>query len=313
MSQLIATGACAAVILLLFILDRDRRVRTSRALWIPTAWISIAASKMVSAWLHPQALIRTSGEFMEGSPLDRFILSTLLLAGILVLLCRYRRFGAILKMNWPIVLFFGFCLSSTLWSDYPGIAFRRWIKGLGDLVMVLIILTDRDRLAAIKRVLARVSFLLVPLSILLIEFYPHLGIAYSSENGVMEYAGVGLNKNMLGRLCLLVGLASAWRLISMFRNGRGMTRQWIAHGAMVAMVVWLLYMANSATSAVCLVIGVATIVYMALPSRRRHSRGTLIVVGMVFCALLILVLPDAFAAVVGVLGRNTTLTGRTKL
>lgn len=313
MSQLIATGACAFAIWLLFRLERDRQVRTSRALWIPTVWVLIAASRMVSAWTHPPRDIRSAGAFLEGSPLDRFILTALLMAGIFVLLCRFRRVGTILLRNWPILLFFGYCLASIYWSDYPGIAFRRWIKGMGDLVMVLVILTDKDRLAAIKRLLARVSFILIPLSILLIEFYPHIGMAYSSATGTTEYAGVTLNKNMLGRICLVFGLAASWRLITMLRNGSGKKKQWLAQGTLLAMILVLLVMVNSATSGACFLIGVGTMIYMALPSERRRSKATLIIVGMASVALLVFVLPDIYAALVGALGRNTTLTGRTKL
>ena len=62
--------------------------------------------------------------------------------------------------------------------DYPDVAFKRWIKSLGDFVMVQIILTDRDRYAAIKRALPFMAFLLMPLSVLFIKFYPDLGRGY---------------------------------------------------------------------------------------------------------------------------------------
>ena len=75
-------------------------------------------------------------------------------------------------MNAPILLFFSYCAVSILWSDYPDVALRRWIKALGDLVMVMIILTDPEPLAALKRFLARTGFLLVPVSVLLIKYYP---------------------------------------------------------------------------------------------------------------------------------------------
>ena len=69
------------------------------------------------------------------------------------------------------------------WSDYPDVAFKRWIKSLGDFVMVLIILTDRDRYAAIKRALTWTAFLLMPLSVLFIKFYPDLGRGYHRGPG----------------------------------------------------------------------------------------------------------------------------------
>src|SRR5438128_2605355 len=47
-----------------------------------------------------------------------------------------------LRANGPILLFFLYCSVSVLWSDYPEVAFKRWIRALGDIVMVLVILTD---------------------------------------------------------------------------------------------------------------------------------------------------------------------------
>ena len=46
---------------------------------------------------------------------------------------------------------------------------------MGDLAMVLVVLTDPDPKLAFKRLLTRAGFLLVPLSVLLIKYYPELG------------------------------------------------------------------------------------------------------------------------------------------
>jgi len=81
------------------------------------------------------------------------------------------------------------------------VALKRWTKAVGDLVMVLIVLTDSDRPAAIKRFLARIGFLLVPTSILLIKYYPHLGLAWSE--GRTFFIGVAQDKNMLRLICLV--------------------------------------------------------------------------------------------------------------
>jgi len=156
-------------------MDRDRYARTSPALWIPTAWILIVCSRFVSQWTVTVSEAPTTQQQIEGSPLDRAILTGILLMGIIVLLCRGRRVLKLLRMNAPIILFFAYCLLSILWSDYPDVSLRRWIKGLGDLVVVLIVLTERDRTAAVKKLLARVTFLLIPLSVLFIEYYPSIG------------------------------------------------------------------------------------------------------------------------------------------
>jgi exopolysaccharide production protein ExoQ len=313
MSPQIATIICSFFILGLFMLDRDPRARTSKALWIPTIWISIAASRFVSQWTvmigHPP----DTQQQIEGNPLDRAILTGLLLLAVIILLCRQRRVFAILRRNWPILLFFLYCAVSTLWSAYPDVAFRRWFKAVGDLVMVLIVLTDRDRYAAIKKILAWMGFLLIPLSILLIEYYPSIGQQYSPEDVMTSITGVTMNKNTLGCLCLIVGIASVWRLVNLARENSHRMRHCLAHGAILSMVVWLLIMAKSATSTASFLLGSGLIVLVSLPGRRRHARASLLVAGIACVALLIIVIPDAYASVVHVLGRNTTLTDRTEL
>src|SRR5207302_3359054 len=173
--------------------------------------VALAGSRMVSQWLALGAPIVSAADAMEGSPLDRNILAGVIVVGVMVLFGRRREVGTLLRANWPILMLLAFCGYSVLWSDFPDVAFKRWTKAVGDLVMVLIVLTDPDRSAAIKRFLARIGLLLVPTSILLIKYYPELGQRWSE--GRTFFTGVALDKNMLGLVCLLSGLGCAWRLI----------------------------------------------------------------------------------------------------
>src|SRR5882724_9149617 len=162
MSPTVATVVLGLGILGLFALDRDRKARTSKALWIPVIWLSIAASRMASQWLALTGLanvgttIDAADQYLDGSPFDRFLLTGLLAIGLAVLVSRWRKLGPLVRSNGPLLLFFLYCGLSTLWSDYSDVAFKRWIKALGDLTMVLIVLTELDPSAAIKRFLARV-------------------------------------------------------------------------------------------------------------------------------------------------------------
>src|SRR5207253_708166 len=142
MPQGIATVVFVVGILGLFLLDRDRESRTSPAIWIPVVWVSIGASRMVSEWLGAAPTLESPDKYLDGSPLDRLVLSALLAAGLMVLLARGQRTGMFLRANGPLLLFFLYGAVSVLWSDYPDVAFKRWTKALGNLVMVLIVLTD---------------------------------------------------------------------------------------------------------------------------------------------------------------------------
>src|SRR5262245_39390379 len=112
---MIATVVYAIGIPLLFALDYDRRARTSKALWLPVVWVSLAASRMVSRWLDPGLAIETADQYAEGNPLDRDILTGLIVLGLLVLCSRRREVGKLLRANGPILLFLAYGGLSILW------------------------------------------------------------------------------------------------------------------------------------------------------------------------------------------------------
>src|SRR5438128_196474 len=146
----IASLVFGFLILGLFWLDRDQRSRTSGALWIPVVWLSLACSRSVGQWLQLGTPMNLADEYLEGSPIDRLAYMGLLVIGLIVLANRRRRVGRILRANGPILLFFLYCAVSFLWSDFPDVAFKRWTKAIGDLVMVLVVLSDREPSAAAK-------------------------------------------------------------------------------------------------------------------------------------------------------------------
>ncbi|HEV2247460.1 MAG TPA: O-antigen ligase family protein [Terriglobia bacterium] len=310
----IATLAVGIGILGLFALYWDPKSRTSPSLWIPTIWILLAGSRMVTEWFeNPVDILRTASEAGEGSPVDRLILTVLLMLGIIVLGCRARRVWRVLKMNWPLLAFFGYCALSACWSATPDLALKRWFKAIGDVVMVVIILTDRNRTEAIKRIITRVAFILMPLSVLLIQFYPSIGRTYSLEDGLVTNTGVTTNKNLLGVICLVAGLGCLWLFIKAMRDSRRRNRQLLALGAALAIISWLFAVANSVTPLFCFVMGAMLIVMVNLPGTRKPSNVHIAVAAMLFAAALVFVFPEIFTSIIHAFGRNSTLSGRTDL
>jgi exopolysaccharide production protein ExoQ len=266
----IAALICSTGVAGLFWLDREKTCRTSPGLWLAVTWLILSCSRSVSEWLNYQA---ANGSPMEGSPLDRAVYSSLIVVGV-VILFRRRRVSQIVRMNAPIVLSFLFCAISVLWSDYSDIAFKRWIKALGDLIMVLIIISDRNRICAVNRLLARAGFLLIPCSVLFIKYYPALGRSYSRWEGTAMYNGVATTKNDLGAICLLCGLSALWRIISEIRSSARKARigPIVAQGTVLLMVVWLLRIANSMTSLWCFLIGAILLLATSYYSAVKKSR-----------------------------------------
>src|SRR4051794_34194792 len=189
MSPQIATVAYVALILGLFWLDRDPGTRTSFGLWVPSVWLLINASRPVSQWFSSGQTIEAD-QYTEGSPFDAAIFGVLLLAAVVVLFGRRQKLFSLVRANLPIILFLMYCLSSTLWSDNSFVAFKRWTKAIGDVAMIAIVLTETRPITAIKRFLSRSGFILLPLSILFIKYYPALGRTYNPWTWIPMYGGV---------------------------------------------------------------------------------------------------------------------------
>src|ERR1051325_6137431 len=137
----ITTVIYALGILGLFILDR-KAAKSSPAIWIAVIWTFIGASREVTQWFGGGGSKDAMGVYLEGSLLDRAIYIALIICSLVVLFGRGRQSGAFLRMNWPILAFFVYGAISVLWSDFPMVAFKRWTKAFGNVLMVLVVLTD---------------------------------------------------------------------------------------------------------------------------------------------------------------------------
>jgi O-antigen ligase len=222
---------------------------------------------------------------MEGNPLDRNVYLALIIAGIVILL-RRKRVITMMQANLPIVLAFLYCAFSIFWSDYPDIAAKRWIKSVGDIVFIWIVLTDREPSEAIKELFNRSGFLLIPFSLLLIKYYPAMGRQYGRWTGDAMYNGVALTKNDMGTLCMLFGLSAAWQLMNYPRDRVGKIRilPIAAQGMILLMVLWLFSIVDSMTSLGCFVIGMCILVATKF---RPIAQGRLLLHSVVAAAVLI--------------------------
>ena len=264
----------------------------------------IAGSRFVSRWFDLQRSGNAIDIYAEGSALDRAVFASLIVWGVIVLSRRNIDWGRVLSTNALIAGYFLYCLLSITWTDEPGILAKRWIKDLGNPIVALVLLTERRPYDAIVVTLRRLAFAWLPLSVLFIKYYPELGRAYTGEGGAM-YAGIADQKNKLGVSCLLVGICTAWRLLL---KRDAVDREDIAVGAML---VWLLYMSNSKTALVCLVIALAILVYAARVATAKR------LIAVTTAALTVYAVGSAVFDVDGyilrLLSRDPTLTNRTQI
>jgi hypothetical protein len=70
------------------------------------------------------------------------------------------------------------------------VAIKRWIKDLGNVIMVLVVVSDQNPIAAVRFLFARCCYLLLPLSVTFIKYFPDLGRYYDTWSGAAIYCGV---------------------------------------------------------------------------------------------------------------------------
>jgi exopolysaccharide production protein ExoQ len=296
----------------LFYLDRDKSIRTSAGLWIPVMWLWILGSRGPSVWLGiaPPAGADTQ---LDGTPFDRAVFTALLVIGIVVLARRGLKIGSLLTANWLVLIYFAFCLASVIWSDFPGVAAKRWVKAIGDLVMVLIIVTDANPIGAFKRVVTRVGFIILPASVLLIKYYPALGRGYDAWHGTRINLGTTTNKNILGMIVLVLSLGTFWRVWTLLRRketpNRG--RHLLAQSVLLVFGISLLSMADSATSRAGFALGAFLIVVTSTSVARRRPWMVHAIVSTILIVGAGVMLGVGRADITHALGRNSDLTGRT--
>jgi O-antigen ligase len=307
---------CILFILVIFIGDIKRKRKSSLALWVPLIWMLIIGSRYVSQWLNLSPPIESPDDYLEGSPIDRNVFLGLIMVGLFILFRRRISWSQIFQRNAWILFFFFYGGISIFWSDFEFVSFKRWIKAVGDVVMVLIVLTEPDPIGAVKILIRRCAFLLVPLSGLFIKYYPELGRGYSRWTWEPFYTGVTNDKNALGSLCMIFGLFFSWNLLTMWRN-RDISldrKEVFIHALFLVMILWLLNMARSATSLIGLIIGVSILVGMTLPNLKGNVKHTGFYI--LYILLILLTLELSFNVIqntIASLGRDKTLTGRTEL
>jgi exopolysaccharide production protein ExoQ len=304
------------VAFIVFLFRRDIREKpdVSGALWLPLVWLVLNCSRSFSAWLKIFGLpVSGAASVEEGSPLDACFYLALAIAGVCVLSKRQLHLSEIVRNNGWIIAFLLYCFISIAWSDFPFIAFKQWIKIFGHPIMALIALTEADPEEALTRLMKRCAYVVVPVSILWIKYYPQLGRSVS-QWGVAMNKGISVGKNGLGADCLILGFFFFWYLLQTWRTERNTQRRnelRLIAGFLIG-ILYLLRLAHSATSTICLFVAILLVVFVGIRPTIKNFIGTYLLAALVLIAVAELAF-GVSGDLSESLGRTSTLSGRTAL
>jgi exopolysaccharide production protein ExoQ len=311
MSAQLARILVYAFIAFLFLCDRKRRSGCSNALWIPLLWVLILGSRPFSSWFGGGVDMETTDDYIEGSPVDRLVFLFLIIAGFIVLKQRQTNWGNVFRTNKWLFVFFAYLGLSSVWSDFPMVSFKRWIKDLGNIIMVLVVLSEKNPVEAVKTLLLRCCYLLVPLSVLYIKYFPDIGRGYNRWTGEVICMGVTTAKNMLGITVLACFVGIFWYFVDGFDWKARDKKAMGAYMALLALTGWLLITTNSATSLACSILAAGILIGMKVPAvQKRVKYLEAYVITFVLLLLVGQALFNSGEALAGTMGRDLTFTGR---
>ena len=313
MPPFIALSLWLVCLLLLLYFDPAKSPDVSVALWLPLAWMFIVGSRLPSQWLGGQ-VGQVATALQEGNPIDRTIYFGLILLALGVLAARSFQWSAFFANNVALTIFLAYALVSFVWSDFPLISFKRWFRDLGNYLVILIALSDPHPMEAVRTLLRRLAYLLIPLSILLVKYFPEIGRAYDPWHGTAIYSGAATSKNMLGALCLVSALYFFWDTTTRWpeRRDRRTQRVILVNVTFIVMTLWLLNLAQSTTSVVCLILGWGVVVATRSSFFKRRSGAIKTLVPLGFCIYLVFSVGFGLSGeMANAVGKDPTLTDRT--
>jgi exopolysaccharide production protein ExoQ len=316
MPPTLALILCIIFVLCLLWLERKHIPDVSFALWIPTLWTLISASRPVGRWFYSPDLLVAIGGDEAGSPIDRMVLSILILLALYIIARRKINWPLIIKDNFVLAIIYVFILCSALWADLPLIALKRSFRLSCGLLMGMIILSENRPFQALECILRRCAYVLIPFSIVLIKYYPDLGVEYNRWTGGLMWTGVTMQKNALGMLSVLSIFLIIWS--NSFKWQRGelfkVKSVFFADALIAIAAVYLLSAPGGSYSATSIVALAVAIFILLLFYRAKnfaiwtgaHLKTMIIAMMLMYFTLNETILP----IVTSLLGRSETLTGR---
>lgn len=262
----------------------------------------------------------------DGGPIDRVVMSILIVLGIYILSRRVTLTRRLLNNNKLVLLLFAYMGLSIVWSNFPAVSFVRYGRTVGALIMALVVLTELAPLDAIHALLFRIYVLHVTLSFLTIKYFRNIGVFYDWSGQYEDWIGLSTDKNSLGQVMMCSGIFWLWRLFGDWPNRklRGKLRVVMLDLGLLALTLWMLKgskTVHSSTSIVGFAVS-ATILIGLQFLRGRSARAKRIVVTL--CMGVMLIGPSVYLVfqtfgttpvkmVVKATGRDMTFTDRNRI
>lgn len=279
--------------------------------------MKISLRKLEYAW-HTFAFILLMGAFVplwrqmtlggvdpaEGDPVQRLFLGIAYL-GVGLLIFHPRRALWTARRGWLVWALVGWALLSTLWSVAPDITLRRGLTAiLGTLYGLL--LAVRYRPEEVLRMVGTALIIVLVASLIAVAVMPAWAIMGPPHEGA--WRGVMAHKNILGRIAALSVILF---LLLRYYDGKSSSRYWTVW---LILALILLIGSRSVSSLLALLFTTGAWIYLRTGFRLpKLLRPALFAGSIVVLVPIVYVIMEYFSDILGIFGKNITLTGRIPL
>jgi exopolysaccharide production protein ExoQ len=312
MPPIVALWLCFGLIYWLFRMDMRQRRFESWHMLVPFTWLFLISSRPLSFWLAWLGLPVGATSNLEGNPVDLVMYLFLICAAGIILAKRRFSWLDFIAKNKLLILLYAYLVLSATWSEHSFPALKRIVKDFGSVVVALVVLTNRDPLRGVTTICVRAAYLLLPLSVVFMKYFPEIG-RQSARSGSAMFQGACMHKSSLGAIIFLFGIFIILDIIELRRAGGGRIPIYIRY-FMLLIGFWCMRTCGSATSFICFTTGCFALWATGRLVQLRNPAQMLFrcfVVGVFIVAV-----EKTFNisdVVLEALGKNKTLTGRTEI
>jgi O-antigen ligase len=258
----------------------------------------------------------------EGSTIDAWFFLIPTIIGLIMLWRRHFSWGAALQLNPWVTALLVFMALSIVWSNYPYISFKRYIKIIGSVTMAMVVLTNDRPHESVLAILRRCFYIHLPMSIICVKYFRDIGVSYDWSGASNSWQGISTSKNTLGQVAMLAVLYFSWDVYLHWRDYGWRN----LHVVYLLMGVYLLKGSESEISMTSVSVCCMTLlIFLRLQSLRLRLEDARRFVQKVFWAVsflvalvivhsLVMFSPHSiFGKLITTFGKDITLTDRTNI
>ncbi|MCX7974335.1 MAG: O-antigen ligase family protein [Candidatus Aminicenantes bacterium] len=299
-------------------IEHKKTENISGVVWIIAIWILYSQSKGLGFFLNINTTIEA------GSLPDRYFLIALGILSLIIILQRHFSFTDLLKGNIPIVAILIYSLISVIWSRFPLISFRGWGREAVAFILALLLCSEKYPTRTLVSAFKKAIYTALPLSILLIKYYPAYGRIYGRWSGELSWVGIASQKNGLAEICALSALFLIWSLEKNIKNLERSSSilSILTDIFMVSLALYLMMgpkktFSYSATSFLALLVGLFFYMLLKVAAKYKINIERFIMTFVIIILTMGVVIPFSgkipIQSLPKYLNRSETLTGRTEI